>query len=306
MQDVQERRNGVASRLANLGLLDEGVVKERYGVLLLLRVATSVVTLGFFPRCRPWNVESHLDELILPGSRLLSLVGCPVVTVGFATVTNGKFDRDLVATSEVRVGNLRIRNLEGWPVLNVEGELRFTELGLSPVPTAERVLLLLEVGAVPVLEDFVESFIVLRESQHPLIRSDKKKKIGSAHLLLKAVQLDDARIPLQNLHLVALCRPAELRAADIALIECESIASAGGLPSKSRLGESALAALLGQVQVDIVETLAVGATIPWSAAATSETLTTNEQGYFYSRPRQSLKNKEKGRSTHIAAMMMQF
>jgi hypothetical protein len=43
---------------------------------------------------------------------------------------------------------------------------------------------------------------------------------------------------------------------DVVVIEGEGIAAANRLPSETGLGKSALAALLGEIQVDVIETLA--------------------------------------------------
>lgn len=61
---------------------------------------------------------------------------------------------------------------------------------------------------------------------------------------------------MQNLHLVALGRSTPLRAADVALVEGKSFTAPCGFPTETCLGKSAFAAFLGQVQVNVVETLA--------------------------------------------------
>jgi hypothetical protein len=106
-------------------------------------------------------------------------------------------------------------------------------------------LLALEGGAVPVFEDLAQALVVF---------------------LLEAVELDDARVALQDSDLVALGGTAPLRAGDIAVVEGEGVAAADRLPSKASLGESALAALLGEVKVDIVETLAGAARVVSSSS----------------------------------------
>jgi hypothetical protein len=82
----------------------------------------------------------------------------------------------------------------------------------------------LESRAVPVLEDLAQTVVIL---------------------LLKSIELDDARASLQNTNLVAFSSAAPLRATNIALVECEGVAAIGWLPSEARLSKSALAALLG-------------------------------------------------------------
>lgn len=97
-------------------------------------------------------------------------------------------------------------------------------------------LLALQRGAVPVLEDLAQALVVL---------------------LLESVELDDARVALQDPDLVAPGGAAPLGAANVAVIEGEGVTAAGGFPSEAGLCESALAALLGEVKVDAVETLTV-------------------------------------------------
>lgn len=45
--------------------------------------------------------------------------------------------------------------------MDVERQLRLAKLGLAPVPPAQRVFLVLQVVAVPVLEDLGQSLVVL-------------------------------------------------------------------------------------------------------------------------------------------------
>lgn len=98
-------------------------------------------------------------------------------------------------------------------------------------------LLVLEDGAVPVLEDLAKAIVVL---------------------LLEAVELEDARVALEDANLVALGDLAPLRTADVVVIERKSVATAVWLPAETSLCESASAALLGEVEVDAVEALTVG------------------------------------------------
>ena len=112
-------------------------------------------------------------------------------------------------------------------------------------------LLVLEIGAVPVLEELAEAFVVLRRSA-----SSARPCSCIAYLLLKAIELNDTRCPLQNLDFVALGRSTPLGTSDVALIKGEGFTAARGLPAQARLGKSAFAAVLGQVQIDVVETLA--------------------------------------------------
>lgn len=75
--------------------------------------------------------------------------------------------------------------------------------------------------------------------------------------MLESVQLDDARVPLQDSDLVSSGGSTPLGAPNVAVIEGEGVTAARGLPSEPGLCESTLAALLGEVKVDAVETLTV-------------------------------------------------
>lgn len=267
MEDIQEAGDGVASRLPNLGLLDKSVVEERDSVLLFLVTAPRLAPLGLLPRCGARNVEPHLGHLVPPGRSLPALAWCrAILAVCFSTIADGELDGDLVATSKVGVRDLRVGDLEGGPVLHVERELGLAKLGLAPVPAAQRVFLVFQIGAVPALEDFAETLIVLAQYQPPPCRNCSRR----SYLLLEAVQLDDARIPLQDFQLVAPGGPAPLCAADVALVEGEGVAAARGLPAQAVLGEPALALFPGQVQVDVVEALPVAALAESCAAACAE------------------------------------
>lgn len=97
-------------------------------------------------------------------------------------------------------------------------------------------LLVLETRAVPLLEDLDESLEVF---------------------LCEAVELvDGGRVALKDADLIALGGARPVGAADVAVIEGEGIAATYRLPAKSCLGEATLAALFGEVEVDVVEALA--------------------------------------------------
>lgn len=241
MQNIQEGGYRVTGSLSNLSLLDQRLVEQVRGILLLLAaLATGVVAIGLLAaRRRSGNVEAHLDKLVLAGTGLLPFTtGASKVSVGARVLVigrHGKLDGDFIATGEVGVGDLRVRDLERRAVLNGEGEFCLAELGLSPVPATKGVLSALEVGAVPVLEQLGEALVILGR---------------------EAVQLDNCTaVALQYLHLVALGRPAPLGRPNVGVIEREGVAAADGFPAEARLCEPALAALLGQVEVDVVEAL---------------------------------------------------
>ena len=76
MQNIQERGDGIARRLPNIGLLNESIVEERDGALLLfVRTAPGVAAFCFLPRCRAGDVEPHLGELVPPCRCLPALAG---------------------------------------------------------------------------------------------------------------------------------------------------------------------------------------------------------------------------------------
>jgi hypothetical protein len=195
MQHIQKRGDRIAGRLADFCLLNESVVKESDGVLLLLvRVAPRLASLGLLPCRRARNVEPHLHELVSPRRCLLALAWCrAVLAVRLASLAYRELDGDLVAAGEVRVADLRVGDLEGGAVLHVERQLGLLELSLAPVPAAQRVFLVLEVGAVPVLEDLAEALIVLLRGQPP---TWCMRCLLLPHLLLESIQLNDTRVPL--------------------------------------------------------------------------------------------------------------
>ena len=74
---------------------------------------------------------------------------------------------------------------------------------------------------------------------------------------MEAIELHDARVALENLHFVALGGSTPLCATDVCVVEGEGIAAARGLPAEAILGESALAGIFREVEVDVVEALPV-------------------------------------------------
>lgn len=160
MQDIQESGNSIAGCFSNLCLLDQGVVEERHGVLLfLVCIAPGIATLGFLPGGCAGDVESHLDELIPPGRGLLALPWRRAICLG--AVADSKLDGDFVPAGKIRVGDLRVGDFESGSVLYVERHFGLAKLCLPPVPAAQRMFLALEVGAVPILEDFAQALVVL-------------------------------------------------------------------------------------------------------------------------------------------------
>jgi len=74
--------------------------------------------------------------LILARRGLSALVRA-AFSVGFSILVDGEFNGNLVSACEVCVGDFRVRDLKCWAVLDIEGEFRLAELGLSPVPATE-------------------------------------------------------------------------------------------------------------------------------------------------------------------------
>lgn len=236
MQNIQKGGNGITGHLANLRLLHQRLVEERcsifLGRLLLLVAALTFLAVGLLLGCGAWHIEAHLDKLVLTSSSLFALSVCHRAVV--AILRQRHLHGDFVAASQVGVANLRVGELERGAVLYVERDFGLGEFGLAPVPAAQSVLFALEGGAVPVLEHLAEAVVVL---------------------LLEAVELDDARVALEDADLVALGDLAPLRAADVTMIEREGVAAAVWLPAEAGLCESASSALLGEVEVDVVEAL---------------------------------------------------
>lgn len=240
MKDLQEGGNGITSSLADLSLVHEGLVEQGGGILLLLfGIAAGFFSLGLLARGGTRYVESHLDQLVLPRTRLLpppSRTAQVAVRSRVILVRGREFDGDLVASGEVGVGYLGVGDLEGGLVLDVEDELGLAKLGLAPVPPPQGVFFGLEVDAVPELEELAQALEVL---------------------LLEAVEEDELGGPLQNLDLEALGRATPLGRDDVAAIEGEGVAAGRRFPAQPVLGESALPGFLGQVEVDVVELLTV-------------------------------------------------
>ena len=163
MQDVEEGGNCVACGLANIRLLDQSVVEESNGILLfLVCVASGILALGLLAGGRARDVKPHLDHLVLTRGCLPTLArGFSVLAVRFAIIAQVELDGDLVPPRKVGVGNLRVRNLEGRPILDIEGQFSLAEFCLSPVPSSQSVLLDLEVDVVPALEHLGETVVVI-------------------------------------------------------------------------------------------------------------------------------------------------
>ena len=73
----------------------------------------------------------------------------------------GELDGDLILAREICIGDFCIRDLERGAILDVEGEFRFAEITLAPVPPTESVFLLLERDPVEKFEGFGSAVEVL-------------------------------------------------------------------------------------------------------------------------------------------------
>lgn len=100
MEDLQEGGNGITGSLANLRLVHEGLVEQSGGILLLLfRITAGLFPFGLLARSGARYVESHLDQLVLPGTRLLppsSRTAQVAVRSRVIFVRGREFDGDLV------------------------------------------------------------------------------------------------------------------------------------------------------------------------------------------------------------------
>ena len=94
----------------------------------------------------------------------------------------------------------------------------------------------------------------MAKRQHPF---SSKAHGHNAYFLVEAVELDYARVSQEDFDLIAPRRSAPLGTADVARVEGEGIAAASRFPAQAIFRESRLAALLGQIQVDVVKILTV-------------------------------------------------
>ena len=95
MEDVLKGRKGVSRHISNLGLVHEGVVEDRGGVLLLALVLAIASILA--PRRLlggAGDIEAHLEQLISGGPGLLA-GGAPVagLSVGTGVLSVGRMGK---------------------------------------------------------------------------------------------------------------------------------------------------------------------------------------------------------------------
>jgi hypothetical protein len=243
VENIQERGKRIASNLANFSLVHESLVEQVRSVLLLpsavsvfrARDVFAVLCL-FLLGGDAGNVETHLDELVSrPGRFLASKLGASKVSIcaGIAIGREREVDGDLVLSGKVGVGDFGVRDLEGGTVGDVEGEFGLSKIGLAPVPAAQGVLAIVQVDAVPCLEDFGDAVEVVQ---------------------LEAVQLHYSVVARENLDFVAAGCAAPLRRDDLRLVAGVRLA-VGRLPSKARVGEPGRTGLPREVEVDLVKSL---------------------------------------------------
>jgi hypothetical protein len=243
VENIQERGERVASDLANLSLVHESFVEQIRGVLLLpsavsvfrARDVFAVLCL-FLLGGNAGDVEAHLNELVPRASRFLaSELGASEVSVcaGVAIGWQREVYGDLILSRKVCVGDLGVRDFKGGAVGDVEGEFGLSKVGLSPVPAAQGVLAVVQVDAVPRLEDLGDAVEVVQ---------------------LEAVQLHHSVVAREDLDFIAAGCAAPLRRDNLRLIAGVCLA-VGRLPAKARVGEPGRTGLPREVEVDLVEGL---------------------------------------------------
>lgn len=74
VENVQEGGDSITSRLANLGLVNQGLIKESGSILFRLPVlAVGVLAFRLLTGRGTGDVETHLDELVATGGGLGTL-----------------------------------------------------------------------------------------------------------------------------------------------------------------------------------------------------------------------------------------
>lgn len=240
MQNIKKGGDSITSSLANLSLVNEGLIKKSSGVLLPFTntsIAPSILALSLLAGGNTRNVEAHLNKLVSTRSSLGTLcAGTAELSIG-SFFGQSHLYSDLISTGQVSVADFRVGKFKRRSVLNAEGELCFRELGLSPIPTSQCVFLGFENSAVPVLEDFDKSIVVL---------------------LLKAIKLNHARgSALKDFDFVSLGSATPMGSGNVVVIESKGFAAARRFPAKTSFGESAFAALFGKIQINVVEALTI-------------------------------------------------
>lgn len=102
----------------------------------------------------------------------------------------GKVYGNFALASQIGVGDFGVGYLKGWAIGDIEREFRLAKIGFAPVPATQRMFPIVQVDAVPRLEDFCDAIEVI---------------------LLETIELYDTIVTGQNLDLVAACGAAPLR-----------------------------------------------------------------------------------------------
>lgn len=161
MQNVQEGGKGVTRDFSNLSLVHQGLI-EQIGSVLLLAIAVFgaryilAILFGLLFGSDTWDIEAHFDQLVVSTGRLLASELCSSqvsVCASIAVGGKGEVYCDLVLSSQVGVGYFGVRHFEGGAIRNIESKLCFAKVGLAPVPATQRVLAVVQVDAIPRLED---------------------------------------------------------------------------------------------------------------------------------------------------------
>lgn len=176
VEDIEESGQRITSNFTNFSLLHESIVEEIGGVLLffvilgILSVARSVLSLQCLLLCgRPWDVKSHLDQLVLSSTSLLATSPRPAQSsIGARIISihrQGEFDGDLVLARKIGIRYLGVGDLEGRTVLHVERQFSLAKLSFAPVPASQRMFFVFQIGAVPILKDLADALEILAKSR---------------------------------------------------------------------------------------------------------------------------------------------
>lgn len=116
MQDVLKRGESGTGNFSNLCLVNQGLIKQIGGILLLFFLifffgTTAILSIHFlFGGYRSRNVESHLNQLVSTGggfaSSILGRSGFLTIRAILCRLGQVELDRDFVLARQIRVGYL--------------------------------------------------------------------------------------------------------------------------------------------------------------------------------------------------------
>lgn len=195
MQNVEKRSVCIARNLPDFGFVHQGVVEGVGSVLLLavfpIRHLLAVLFLLSL-RHRAGNVKSHLHQLVPSATRLLPLRSCAsqVAIRACVVVMRGhcQLNSHFVLPCQIGVLNFRVRYLESRSTLHVKRQFVFTELGLSPIPSSQRMLLVLEIYRIPPLERGSHTIEILSRRHQRHVRGTSAAE-RATHFLFEAIKL---------------------------------------------------------------------------------------------------------------------